>query len=222
MTQATNATTFDTKHEEIKPVGGSLKTMAIDAIIDKKDGGPDADSVQSIIDGYLGPKKGDPHFTSKVTQVAFDTKAAKVALDAQSAAGTQQKMQQIISMLPIFALLVVGFLVMKSVGKFSKGPTMALAGGGTLALTSSQSALPPSAAEVLRMAEHAPGDVNLQQLARQMTEAGLSEDEAEAQLAAIKGISRKVNVPLEQIKKMSSDRPETVAMLIKSWLLEER
>ena len=72
------------------------------------------------------------------------------------------------------------------------------------------------------MAERAPNDATMQQLTKQMTEAGLSEDEAEAQLAAIKGISRKVNVPLEQIKKMSSDRPETVAMLIKGWLLEER
>jgi len=72
------------------------------------------------------------------------------------------------------------------------------------------------------MAERSPNDANLQQLTRQMTDAGMSEYEAEAQLAAIKGISRKVNVPLEQIRKMSSDRPETVAMLIKGWLLEER
>ena len=34
-------------------------------------------------------------------------------------------------------------------------------------------------------------------------------------------IAAKVNRPLEQIKRMTSDRPETVAMLIKSWLLEE-
>jgi len=35
-------------------------------------------------------------------------------------------------------------------------------------------------------------------------------------------IQSKLNVPLEQIKKMSDDRPEVVAMLIKSWLLEDR
>ena len=180
--------------------------------------------MQAIVDGYLGVLKADAtHFKSTVTPVTFDTSAAKAATDAQSSAGTQQRIQQIISMLPIVApALAVGFLVMKSVGKFSKGPSLALPGGGTMAFNPAPAALPVSAAEAIRMAERSPDDANLQQLARQMTEAGLSEDEAEAQIAAIKGISRKVNVPLEQIRKMSSDRPETVAMLIKGWLLEER
>ena len=35
-------------------------------------------------------------------------------------------------------------------------------------------------------------------------------------------IQSRLNVPLEQIKKMSNERPEVVAMLIKSWLLEDR
>ena len=35
-------------------------------------------------------------------------------------------------------------------------------------------------------------------------------------------INEKVNVPLEQIRKMSRERPEAVAMLLKSWLVEER
>lgn len=206
-----------------KPVGGTLKSMAIDAIVNKKDNGPNPDDVQKIIDGYLGSKKGKDGFTSQVTSVAFDTSVAAAAKTAQDSVSGQQRMQQIISMLPIAALLFVGFLVMKSVGKFSKGgPSMALVGGGSLPVNVGPSALPAAATEALRMAERAPNDANLQQLTRQMTDAGMSEDEAEAQLAAIKGISRKVNVPLEQIRKMSSDRPETVAMLIKGWLLEER
>ncbi|MHB8635275.1 MAG: flagellar basal-body MS-ring/collar protein FliF [Fimbriimonadaceae bacterium] len=207
--------------QHIKPVGGTLKSMAIDVIVDSQKV-TNPDDVQKIVDGYLGSKKGQPGFTSTVTPVKFDTTAAAAAKKAQDSVGSQQRMQQIISMLPVAALLIVGFLVMKSVGKMSRMTTMALPGGGTLAINTGPAALPASAAEAIRMAERAPNDANLQQLAKQMTDAGLSEDEAEAQIAAIKGISRKVNVPLEQIRKMSSDRPETVAMLIKGWLLEER
>jgi len=207
-----------------KPVGGALKSMAIDVIVNS-DKVKDVAPVQAIIDGYIATKLEDKtHFTSKVTPVVFDTTAAVDAKKAQDSAGSSQRMQQIISMLPVAALLFVGFLVMKSVGKFSKGgPSLALAGGGSsLPINVGPSALPAAATEALRMAERSPNDANLQQLTRQMTDAGMSEDEAEAQLAAIKGISRKVNVPLEQIRKMSSDRPETVAMLIKGWLLEAR
>jgi flagellar biosynthesis/type III secretory pathway M-ring protein FliF/YscJ len=38
----------------------------------------------------------------------------------------------------------------------------------------------------------------------------------------IESIAERVDVPLEQIKKMSQERPDVVAMLLKSWLLEER
>ena len=210
--------------KHVKPVGGTLKSMAIDVIVNS-DKVTDTQPVKDIIKGYLGSKDGKEGFGSTVTSVKFDTSAAADAKKAQDSVGSSQKMQQIISMLPVAALLFVGFLVMKSVGKFSKGaPGLALAGGGggTLPINLGPSALPAAASEALRLAERLPSDANLQQLTRQMTDAGMSEDEAEAQLAAIKGISRKVNVPLEQIRKMSSDRPETVAMLIKGWLLEER
>jgi flagellar biosynthesis/type III secretory pathway M-ring protein FliF/YscJ len=38
----------------------------------------------------------------------------------------------------------------------------------------------------------------------------------------IDDIPDKVNIPLEQIKKMSIQKPEAVANLIKTWILEER
>jgi hypothetical protein len=131
-------------------------------------------------------------------------------------------MQQIISMLPIAALLFVGFLVMKSIGKFSKGTSMAIVGGGSLPVPYNQSALPGSSGDLLRAVDRVGGGDGGGQFARSGGDGGGDDDESDAQLASIKGISRKVNVPLEQIKKMSSDRPETVAMLIKGWLLEER
>jgi flagellar biosynthesis/type III secretory pathway M-ring protein FliF/YscJ len=38
----------------------------------------------------------------------------------------------------------------------------------------------------------------------------------------IDDIPDKVNIPLEQIKKMSIQKPDAVANLIKTWILEER
>jgi flagellar M-ring protein FliF len=38
----------------------------------------------------------------------------------------------------------------------------------------------------------------------------------------VEGIKRKLDLPLEQIKKMARQRPETVAMLLKSWLSDDK
>lgn len=43
-----------------------------------------------------------------------------------------------------------------------------------------------------------------------------------AQNIQIDDIPDKVNVPLEQIRKMAENRPQVVAMLMKTWLLEEK
>ena len=37
----------------------------------------------------------------------------------------------------------------------------------------------------------------------------------------IRGIKEKIDIPLEQIRKLAKDRPETVAVLLKSWIMEE-
>ena len=46
----------------------------------------------------------------------------------------------------------------------------------------------------------------------------LMESEANPEIRPIKD---RLNIPLEQIKKMAEEKPEIVAMLVKSWLLEE-
>jgi flagellar biosynthesis/type III secretory pathway M-ring protein FliF/YscJ len=38
----------------------------------------------------------------------------------------------------------------------------------------------------------------------------------------VEAIRQKIDLPLEQIKKMAKQKPQAVAMLMKSWLLEER
>ncbi len=236
-------------HQESHPAGGKVLTEAVSVIFNSAKADPSltpdptkpvdpklalqdpkpelvADmktKLTSIVGGFLGsPDEGKTlpkDVTLTVTPVKFDTTASKAMEVAAGSAKSSQLMQQIISMLPIAALLLVGFLVMKSIGKFTGGTTMALAGGSSLPVPYSPSALPGSV-DGLRVVDRTGGEGGSSSGFGGFADQG--DDESDAQLASIKGISRKVNVPLEQIKKMSSDRPETVAMLIKGWLLEER
>jgi flagellar M-ring protein FliF len=243
QTSVQNQVTYDTHHVDSNPAAGTLKSMSIDVIVntDKKIGAAGSEApiaekdVQQIVDGYLGADKDKVKTT--VTPVAFDTTAASAVTKAASDASSSQRMQQIISMLPIVALLIVGILVMKSIGKFSKGSVIALAGGGALPIPYRPGSLPGGSGGFAGSAGGGGGGARGSVSSMDGGSAGMGglggsvesggggggvEFHDDDEVALIKGISRKVNVPLEQIRKMSHDRPETVAMLIKGWLLEDR
>ncbi|HZH98345.1 MAG TPA: flagellar M-ring protein FliF C-terminal domain-containing protein, partial [Fimbriimonadaceae bacterium] len=186
---------------------GQVKSMSIAVLVNEKKG--IAEDVESFVAGYLGPKIQDPeHFSQTVTEVQFDETAATQAKAAEQAALSRDRMQQIFSMLPIGALVLVAFMVIRAVNKAAKSQNVlmtALPGGGLMpagvgALSEGDQTHP----EVITGAELS------RALAVQETEEEIGE------------IAEKVNKPLEQIKKMSTEKPENVALLIKSWMLEER
>lgn len=227
-----NAVSLDTTHTDTKFSSGDVKSISVDVIANDAKVTDEAGlrTLGSIVDGYLGlpaptapPKAGDTtehnsqgNIQRTVTKVTFDTSAAAAAAKATSSAGGAARIQQFISLLPIVALLVVGVMVMKSIGKISKGSIVALSGGGSLPLPYQPSSL-PGGGSVGGGGSIQPGMDILTNYDGPTVESG----QDDASLGSIKGISRKVNVPLEQIRKMSDDRPEAVAMLIKGWLLEE-
>ncbi|MFY9234471.1 MAG: flagellar basal-body MS-ring/collar protein FliF [Fimbriimonadaceae bacterium] len=181
---------------------GEVKSMSIAVMVDKKKVKNTAE-VQAFVDSYLGPKKGDPNFTALVTSVDRSTEADTAAKTAAAAASGRDRMQQIFSLLPIVALLAVAFVVVKSLAKAAKAQNVlvaALPGGRTMpmALTSGDTKREQTAPDV--------------QMARAL----------EARSEPLENIPARINKPLEQIKMMSADRPEVVAMLLKSWLLEDR
>ena len=182
--------------------------------------------VQTWLDNYMGPRRTDPNFTAKVSKTKFDTSASTAAATAAKEAASKDRMQQIFSLLPILALVGVAVMVLKSIGKFAKTQTLVLAtpDGKMLPLPSGGLNLSPEAIQA------AGGDVHAA-LAAQSTAHGSAHSlpnhasgghAPEEDGLEIDSIKRKINVPLEQIKKMSDERPEVVAMLIKSWLMEER
>jgi len=209
---------------------GNIKTMGITILVnsDKVTNAADIQKIQDLANAKLGPKVADTaNFTAKVISYKFDNTAQVEGAKATDAAKSSARMQQILSMLPIFALIIVAFLVMRALGKMGKTvtvPQMMLAGAGGPMLPAGSLAT-QLAAQSLSIPEEA---------VQKALSSGMVSDELAAALAEaqrnagpdgealdIPSIGNKVNVPLEQIKKMSQEKPDVVAMLIKSWLLEE-
>lgn len=217
---------IDSKTTEGEDPGGKLKSMAISVLINDK---VDKASVQDFLKNYLGPKAADTaNFTANVTQTKFDTSAEKAAKDAASAAASRDRMQQIFSLLPIVALIGVALLVIKTVGKFAKTQTLVLAtpDGKMIPLPANGLNLSPEAIQQSGGSLQLTAGAGANRAATGTTPAIARQPrtpgEPEQDDMEIDSIKRKINVPLEQIKKMSDERPEVVAMLIKSWLMEER
>lgn len=205
-----------TIHEERTPAKGKVLSMALSAFVNSESKSVKAGDVQKFLDAYIAPMKAGAtadKFTSSVISTAFDKKAAEDLKKAGDAAATSDRMQQIFSLLPIVALVAVAFLVLKALGKAAKSSTnvvvQALPGGrvagGQLALAAGTSGAAPTGG----------GTAAGNEVLARIQEAQL-QDEVE-----VGSIVDRLNVPLEQIKKMSHEKPTVVAMLLKSWLLED-
>ena len=198
--------------ETVTEVGvGALKGIAITVIVNS-DTVPDASKVKEIVDGVLkdrveqdanGNVLPNQRYATTVTSVKFNDTAAKAAKEAADHAASQQRIQQILSLLPIAVILVVALLVAKQVGKISKAilPTPEVADG---ALAEEPDALPEGEGpDALPAPEGVEEDI----------------EESPMLLEQFKG---PIDVPLESLKQMATERPEMVATLIKSMMLGER
>jgi flagellar M-ring protein FliF len=180
---------------------GSLKSMAITTLVNSAKI-PDPKPVQDFIAGYLGPKMTDVNFKQTVTSTVFDTAAQQAADKAAQESAGRDRMQQMMSILPIGALILVAFLVIKAIGKAAKAQSVlvgALPGGGMIALDA-------------QTPTHE---------AMSLSEGAASLDGHAVVPEEVAAIQEKLNLPLEQIKRMSDEKSENVAMLIKSWMLED-
>jgi flagellar M-ring protein FliF len=205
---------WDTVSTQRTKAPGTVTSMAITVLADTKTV-KNVQAVENLLKGYLGPKfaQSDPNFAVTVTPTEFDRQSDKVAKDAASAAAGEERMQQIFSLLPIAALILVGFFVIKALGKVAKSsnvlvalPSAGGAGGGTYAeapmLSSSGTGSHSTPAH---------NEATLRALAAARPQEPIE----------VGQIQERLDVPLEQIKKLVIERPNTVAMLLKSWMLEE-
>lgn len=217
-------------HTSTKKAAGELVSMTVSVIANKtKDKDPTA-QIQAVLDDYLGAKKGQPGFIASVQAVEFDTSAQAAEKKAAAAAAGQAQMQQIVSMMPIVALMIVGFMVAKAIGKIpGRTLTMALPNGGTMNVP-----MPAvGAGEQVPAMESAAQGVLPERMFTSVQQLAQTEPELAEALSAmgidhiddtvdVEAIRQRIDLPLEQIKKMARQKPQAVAMLLKSWLMEER
>ncbi|HVL40369.1 MAG TPA: flagellar M-ring protein FliF C-terminal domain-containing protein [Fimbriimonadaceae bacterium] len=222
---------YDQTETNIQRAAGDIKKMTVAVMVNPAPVDPaakqgdanakklaiDKTKVEEFVRGYLGLADGensDEVVSFKVVELEKIPTAAP-----STPSGANPQLQQIFSFLPILALLVVGFMVMKAIGSAARAQNVlvtALPGGGVAPMGLSASQMPAleEGTEFQPMTLDASGQAPAQGVTRAI--------QARQQEMDVGEIQSKLNVPLEQIKKMSDDRPEVVAMLIKSWLLEDR
>lgn len=229
---------FDTTEIEKEKAPGAITSLAVSVLVNTRKPGASAAgaeptvpaelspeeqnkldaSVRNVVMGYLGRQgstldasaEEQTNYTVQVTLMPFDTSASARADEAAAAAASQARMQQVLSLLPIAALLLVGFMVVKALGKVSKSETVmihASAGGDLVPMPAGNPAPAIESGSGATPVAHRPDTASGGQQA-------IPQDVGE--------IQERLDVPLEQIKRMATDRPESVAMLLKSWLVEDR
>ena len=197
------------------PAAGSIKSMAVTVLADSKKFQDDAE-LQRIVEGFIGPKAADTeNFKSTVSLVEFDTSVKEAAEKAKASSAMAQRIQQALSFLPILAMLVVAFMVVKAIGKAAKEQ------GNVLVAATPDGTLAPIAAleEGGHEGTHDP-QAALGESARQESDGTVARQSLPQ--PEIEAIPEHLNVPMEQVRKMAEERPHAVAMLVKSWLLEDR
>lgn len=223
-----------------KEAAGDVLRMAINVLVDSEMV-KDPAKVQQYLAGYLASRSGDPNFTATVTPVPFDRTTQTLADKAAQAAAGGARTQQLFSLIPIAALVVVGFMVIKAIGKAAKSQPMmvtAVPGGQVLAFGASgghalgagdahphHSAMSHTMSHASGVPSVGPGGEmqhGVDGHGQPFQAPALTFKAPETLTEAIEIIPDKVNVPLEQLKQMAQDRPRAVAMLIQSWLLEDR
>ena len=219
---------FEASHTDTDTQGGTgdLKGLAI-AVLVNSDKVKDASAVKSFIDGYVGGKiqhdasgtaKPDQAFTTTVTSVPFDGTAAKAAKEAADRQAGEQRTQQILSLLPIGAILIVALLVAKQVGRISKAILPAPPEPELLParLDNEFSALQDRAARLY--GEDGAAEQGSTDAGRALPERAVAEAYEEPPEPP-EVIAERMHGSLESLKQVADTRPEMMASMIKSMLV---
>jgi flagellar M-ring protein FliF len=216
---------YNTTQKHTEKAIGDIQRMSI-AVLVNKDKIQDAEAVRGFLTNYLA---AFPGAKGEITEANFDKTREQEATKSAAAVKSQDQMQQVFSLLPVAALVIVAFIVLRSFAKAAKAQNVMVTAlpNGTLvagqAIVAGGPALSREESEARALVIQEEGErVKAGGLPAGNGSAGFSFAEDEDEDPEIRAIKERLNVPLEQIKKMSADRPEAVAMLLKSWMLDER
>lgn len=220
---------------------GSIQSMVINVAANTSgfpEGQEDkAEEFVAQVKGFVDAEKrrGDTILETKVTPVKFDETVRSAVTASVAEAESSAKKQQMMALLPIAALLVIGVMVVKQLGKMkpvAHSTSIVLADGQTIHVPLVNGQIPANYAMV---AGQQPGLVpannhaetlqnNLSKYTEeelaQLAEGGGIIYRDNGEVVEVEKIAEKKSVHLAAIKQMAKDRPEPTAMLIKTWLAE--
>ncbi len=230
---------FDRKLIQTVKAPGEVMGMTVQILANSKVI-KDTKAVEQIANNYLGAKFQQPGFSAAVTAVDFDEKAMSEAANAAKSAASSAKMQQLISLLPVLALIVVGFFVIKALTKAASKNVPSLAAlpqGGMVHMpvmpaqnyaqqplaqkNATPSFIQYEGANDMAMPQGDAGQRLTHALDKGHIDDALRIIESMPEDPEIMAIQARINVPLEQIKHMAKTKPQSVAMLLKGWMMED-
>jgi len=208
-----NATVQEKSEKMVAP--GKIIAARVSIMLDQS-ASASARQIEQFAINLIGADKDPENFKVSVTTSNFDKTAAENASRELAAVKRAQFIQQALSMIPIVALLIVGFLIVRSIHKLT---------ANNRNIIFSAHPLPDAYSDSETRYEHP--SPKRQLAASSLQEEDLSES-AKKRAYAIKQaipdvgeIPEKFNENLLRILKTADTRPESVALLIKSWMLEE-
>lgn len=95
-----------------------LAGLNITVLVDKKRVKKVAD-LKKFVDGRLGGKAGEAGFQATVVPTEFSTADSEMAKKASDDASTQQKLQSLMALLPVLALVAVGVILARALTKLA-------------------------------------------------------------------------------------------------------
>lgn len=240
-----------------RKAAGEVVRMNINVLVDSNKV-EDVPAVEDFLKGFLATAD-ERTFSAKVTPTPFSNEAKVAQQKMVESATNAQRIQQAISFLPIVALLGIGLMIVRAIGKQAPQPVPVVEAAAQPAFAENEAydALPApedsEAKEILGspvLAEHDPvydlseldsltvdsilnplnpdgtlsegQEQNLKEFQNIMAAKGYDDEEDDDEgVTPIRGIKEKIDIPLEQIRKLAKERPETVAILLKNWIMEE-
>lgn len=238
-----------------RKAAGEVVRMNINVLVDSNKV-QDIPAVEDFLKGFLATAE-ERTFSAKVTPTPFSNEAQVAQQKMVESATNAQRIQQALSFLPIIALLAIGLMIVRAIGKQGPQPVPVVeAPQPAFAENEPMDALPApegsSSPEILGspvLADQDPvydlseldsltvdsilnpvnpdgtlsegQEQSLKEFQNIMAAKGYDDEDDDDSVTPIRGIKEKIDIPLEQIRKLAKERPETVAILLKSWIMEE-
>jgi flagellar M-ring protein FliF len=238
-----------------RKAAGEVVRMNINVLVDSNKV-QDIPAVEDFLKGFLATAE-ERTFSAKVTPTPFSNAAQVAQQKMVESATNAQRIQQALSFLPIIALLGIGLMIVRAIGRQGPQPVPVVeAPQPAFAENEPMDALPApedsNSPEILGspvLADQDPvydlseldsltvdsilnptnpdgtlsegQEQNLKEFQNIMAAKGYDDEDDDDSITPIRGIKEKIDIPLEQIRKLAKERPETVAILLKSWIMEE-